>query len=496
MFTYVKNSKAELRENKFYIEYNELYGLYTGTEPQDYISAGIKLFGCSNTSIGGNKIEPSYALGEAGHGVIITREGLYVENSTISMDYSEIQDVGNDNDQGYSLVSSNSSVLLSKTTISYSNHIGIYSLNTSLRLDNTAVTKIENAEIYSENSSIEILNNSNLSETYGYGLYAINSTADIENSTFYHQMNWSIWLSGSKGAKIAGNLIDNSTHGIYYGESDVEAEITGNTISNHSYIEWTTQYLDSTPIFIGTPVGYGIYINNSLANISHGNEFLYNAYGTYFHNSTGKVVGDTFRKSLYNITILEIYRTHAPKGGEYITLEGSHDISVVNNEFSDAYRAITASSCQNLDMEKNTIGGIYVAASFKDTSGLDFKENSRISGENIISTTGISLENTDGYVVFNEFENFTYGVRIADIENMEIGHNVISNNEYGILIEGRVSTPSTIQHNEISHNTEGIHLSSTAHVAIERIFNNNIEHNTDYGAYNANSGYTVDMSYN
>ncbi|MFO7991471.1 MAG: right-handed parallel beta-helix repeat-containing protein [Thermoplasmata archaeon] len=545
VFIYVDNSTANLTANKFYIystllegyevahvgiegidsilniTENKFYGIHPGTEAgEDFIVSAIKLFNCNHTTLKSNELMPSNILGPEGHPIMI---GLYTSNTTAALINNTI---GNADTKGtyHGVVSVNESKLtmnwnniteirsegiytedstlfMENTTIadigdhSYDGY-GIYSFNSSLYLKENNITEINHMAMYTENSSVSILKGNNITETSGYGLYSVNCTNDVENSTFYHQLNWSIWVTNALDrCKIAYNLIDNNSHGIYYGNSDITAEIEWNTVSNHTQFEVETIQLDQQTETRIIPIGYGLYINSTKAFVEN-NTMKYSAYNVFFINSEGKIRQNVFEDNLYDLTVPIGW--NAPKGGECIVIEKSNNIDIIENTISEANRAFTGKLTDSISITDCTAQDVYYGASFKDSTYLEVKDNviEGIPGE---GTIGLNLRDLSGAFTYNTISYFKIGVRIWTVENIDISHNYITHNNfgsgYGIEILGEITTPaSSIDRNQISDNNVGLYVSSIIPDGVIR--SNNIEDNLDYGAFNSKSSYYVDMQYN
>ena len=148
-------------------------------------------------------------------------------------------------------------------------------------------------EVIIDGNKIQNILNENLMDDYnngstvlpGYGIYIVNSTSPLieENSISFFESG--IYAEYADEALIRENHIANNNYGIKYGFGNLNTMILNNTIIDN--IGWYTEEVPEGPR------GYGIFLNNSAANITIEQNNISNNYmgiSVDANNSTGIVI--------------------------------------------------------------------------------------------------------------------------------------------------------------------------------------------------------------
>jgi len=442
---------------------NALYGLHADEANITY-AAGIKLVNCTDVTLSSNVIMPSTALGAEGYPIEVA---VVLENTTATLNQNRIG--GDKYSTLYGIIAYGSHVSTAWDTVRGTRLYGIFVKNSTLLCSNDTIS--DNAE---------------------YGLYAAYSRIRVENSTFSYNGGWAVWCMETE-ADIIHSTFDRNLHGIYYGDTTYRGAIRWNTVKNHTSFRVEPIHLDRTVYYTYTPVGYGIFINNTCANVSD-NAFTYNAYGIFYYNSSGNILSNTFEKNLWKVIIPTIYK-FPQVGGECIVLSYSDNIMLDGNTIADAYRGLAAEESTNITATNTQTTNVWFGIAVMGGS-VDIEYNTIHSGMPETNyTIGISLNLCSGTVLRNDISGFTEGIRFGDVGILQVTNNYILNNTVGMQFVGTMYD-GVVSFNEIAYNEYGVNLSATSYVATGILRYNNIEYNAIYGAYNANTTYIVDMTRN
>jgi parallel beta-helix repeat protein len=285
----------------------------------------------------------------------------------------------------------------------------------------------------------------------GIDLYHVNNSV-IENNTITDQEYQGIVISGYNNT-VKNNKISNSKDGIWL--SGGNNTIKKNILSNNEKggITSTLPFFDH--------IYDNVFLNNTIFATS--SRFPYDRAGKSqetqysFQNNT---INNLPIKYLYQQNHLTIEE----KKFSQIIIYLCTDVELVNQTITNTYSEISIIKSTNITIANNSLslGG----------NGLVISECEKVLVENNLFTkghTGLTLHVcTNTSVHYNSFSEYGTGIALMATSlygvNINISHNQIMNNIYGIYV--RSSGNPRITNNNVTRNDYGITLRSSDNITV------------------------------
>lgn len=440
----------------------KLYDVQNGKIYQNNVSynngSGIYLLNTNNTEIVGNIVYNNSGGISIRYSVNITITNNKVSNNTNFGIYLYFSDNNN--------VSSNR---VNNNTI---DGVRFYFSYYNSLINNTIFSN-GGSGIYFTNLVLNsIVSRNKIYDNGQYGFYFYRSDNNtISNNTIYNNVNYGIFSRRCANNIITNNNISDHQYGIYMYSSIPGAPASNNTITDNSIFNnfrgiYLTQEAHNNNISNNNIFknGFGIYpyydkgynsiMDNTIYNNSNGIYLSHSDYNSISNNvfENHTTSGINFEYADYNT----ISNNVVSKGNSGFTISRSENNTFVNNEIFDNQYGIRLVS----GWATNT--KIYSNQIYNNTDyGIVIPFSNVYIWNNTISNHGI-----DGIIVYN----------LLGIQNIKIWENIINYNGQGIHIED--GNNHTIILNTLSNNGDGIYLRNTNETIV---FGNDILSNTNYG---------------
>ena len=267
---------------------------------------------------------------------------------------------------------------------------------------------------------------------------------------------------------IQGNTINGFSYAGIHVDGTSSPAVTGNTITNNQYgiyVSGSGTYQDNT---ISGNTEYGIYVSSANIPVVSGNTYSGNSKGDLSISGTIKGSVNWNETVVYNISSLSIPygssltiasgRTLKLNGGGSINVSGT--LIATGVKFTAAGITFDGAGSKDSRLENCVLEyaiGIYnVVIYVKDSSPT-------IKGCTISkcsSLFGIGIHNGSPVIHDNTINGFYAGIYMADTSSPSVTGNTITNNQYGISVNGG---GGTYQGNTIKGNSSyGLYYSGTS----------------------------------